>query len=138
MFITINTSTTPSNGNLPADGETRKIDVGPLYDLARIKALTELPDAVNLWAAKARRDVANLAMAPADVGDMIRQLTERDYRDSEWCDNGKSCAACDAYALTRDEYIEHAGKSYGMEYFLKFAESRTGKLVLIVSCHTSN
>lgn len=127
------------DGVPPAVGETRKIAGGPLYALARIKALTKLPDAVNLWTAKARRDVANLAMDPADVGGMIRQLTERDYRDSEWCDNGKgSCAACDAYALTRDEYVEHAGKSYRMVYFLKFAESRTGKLVLMVSCHTSN
>jgi hypothetical protein len=127
------------DGDLPGDGKTRKIADGPLYDLARIKALTELPDAVKFWTAKARRDAANLAMAPADVGGMIRQLTEHDYRDSEWCDNGKgSCAACDAYALTRDEYVEHAGKSYRMVYFLKFAESRTGKLVLIVSCPTSN
>jgi hypothetical protein len=126
------------SGEPPGDGKTRKIDGGPLYDLARIKALSGLPDAVNLWTAKARRDVANLAMAPADVGAMIRQLTERDYRDSEWCDNGQNCAACDAYALTRDEYMEHAGKSFRMVYFLKFAESKTGKLVLIVSCHTSN
>lgn len=84
------------DGDLPDDGEVRKIAGGPLYDLARIKALTKLPDAVNLWTAKARRDVANLAMDPADVGGMIRQLTERDYRDSEWCDNGKICAACGA------------------------------------------
>lgn len=127
------------NGEPPGDGKLRKIAGGPLYDLARIKALTKLPDAVNLWTAKARRDVANLGLEPADVGGMIRQLTERDYRDSEWCENGKgSCAACDAYEFTRDEYVEHAGKSYRMMYFLKFAESRTGKLVLIVSCHTSN
>ena len=126
------------NGDLPGDGKTRKIAGGPLYDLARVKVLTELPDAVNLWTAKARRDVANLAMAPADVGGMIRQLTERDYRDSEWCDNGKSYAACDAYALKRSEYIEHAGKWFPMEYFVKFAESKTGRLVLIVSCHTSH
>lgn len=127
------------SGEPPGDGKTRKIDGGPLYDLARIKALSGLPDTVNLWTAKARHDAANLAMAPADVGGMIRQLTEHDYRDSEWCDNGKgSCAACDAYALTRDEYVEHAGTSYRLVYFLKFAESRTGRLVLIVSCHTSH
>jgi hypothetical protein len=65
------------NGEPPGDGKARKIAGGPLYDLARIKALTKLPDAVNLWTAKARRDVANLAMEPADVGGMIRQLTER-------------------------------------------------------------
>lgn len=137
--MVIFTNLSAYNGVPPADGEDRKIAGGPLYELARIKVLTELPGALNLWTAKARRDVANLAMAPADVGGMIRQLTERDYRDSEWCDNGKgSCAACDAYALTRDEYVERAGKSYRMVYFLKFAESRTGKLVLMASCHTSN
>lgn len=124
-------------GVQPNEGEDRKIAGGPLYALARIQMLTELPNSVQFWTAKCRRDAANLTLAPADVGSMIRELNERDYRDSEWCENGKGFwAACDAYNLTRSEYLEHAGKWFRMEYFLKFAESRTGKLVLIVSCHT--
>ena len=39
-------------------------------------------------------------------------------------------------ATRRNEYVETAGKTYRMEYFLKFALSKTGKLVLMVSCHT--
>lgn len=126
-------------GTPPDEGENCKIANGPLYGLARIQSLTELPDSVKLWTAKCRRDVANLGLEPADVGSMIRELKERDYRDSEWCENGKGFwAACDAYTLTRNEYLENVGKSFRIQYFLKFAESRTGTLMLIVSCHTSN
>lgn len=120
------------------EGEDRKISGGPLYELAKIQALTELPDTINLWTAKCRRDAANLTLDTSDIGELIRELKKEDYRDSEWCDNGKnSWAACDAYRLVRSEFIEAAGKSFRMEYFLKFAESKTGKLVLMVSCHTS-
>lgn len=127
------------DGLLPNVGEDRKIAGGPLYGLAKIQALTELPDSVLFWTAKCRRDAANLILEPDDVGAMIRELKERNYRDSEWCDNGKgSLAACDTYTLTRDEYLSNAGKWFRTTYFLKFAESRTGRLVLIVSCHTSN
>lgn len=125
------------DGALPKDGEGRKIATRPLYRLTEIQALAATSDAVNLWTAKCRRDVANLALDAADVGVMLQELTERDYRDSEWCDNGKGAwAACDAYTLRRLEYLESAGKSFRMEYFLKFALSKTGKLVLMVSCHT--
>lgn len=123
----------------PNTGEDRKIAGGPLYGLARIQALTELPDGLQFWTAKCRRDAANLTLAPADVGSLIRELNERDYRDSEWCENGKGFwAACDAYTLTRNEYVKTAGKWFHIEYFLKFAESRAGTLVLIVSCHPSS
>lgn len=127
------------NGNPPGNGEPRKIVVGPLYDLAKIQTLTAIPNSVQLWTAKSRREVANLTMDAADVGGLIRELVNRDYRDSEWCDNGKKAwAACDAYSLTRSEFIPNAGKWFPVAYFLKFAESKTGALVLIVSCHTSN
>lgn len=127
------------DGLLPNEGEDRKIAGEPLYGLAKIQALTELPDSVLFWTAKCRRDAANLTLEPAAVGAMIRELKEENYRDSEWCDNGKGyLAACDAYTLTRDEYRENAGKLLRTTYFLKFAESKTGRLVLIVSCHTSN
>lgn len=127
------------NGVPPAVNEERKITGGPLYELAKIQALTEQPETVNLWTAKCRRDAANLTLDTSDLGEMIRELTNNDYRDSEWCDNGKdSWAACDAYTLKRSEFVERAGKWFSIVYFLKFAESKTGKLVLMVSCHTSN
>lgn len=121
----------------PNDGEDRKIINGPLYPLARIQALAETPDGVFLWTRKCGRDVSNLGWDTADVADRILELREKDYRDSEWCENGKGrWAACDAYSLRRTEYQEYVGKNISVEYFLKFAESKTGKLVLIISCHT--
>ncbi len=124
-------------GDLPKDSGDRKIPDGPLYKLAEIQTVAAAPGAVQLWTAKCRRDAANLTLDAADVGTMLQELTGRDYRDSEWCDNGKGAwAACDAYTLRRLEYLESASKSFRMEYFLKFALSKTGKLVLMVSCHT--
>ena len=124
-------------GEPPGDGKSRKITGGSLYGLAEIQAIAATPGAINFWTAKCRRDAANLTLDAADVGLMLQELTELDYRDSEWCDNGKGAwAACDAYALRRVEYVETAGKSFRMEFFLKFALSKTGKLVLMVSCHT--
>lgn len=100
--------------------------------------LAAMPNAVKLLTAKCRRDTANLALDAADVGALLQELMERDYRDSEWCDNGKGAwVACDAYTLRRNEYLETASKSFRMEYFLKFGLSKTGALVLIVSCHTT-
>lgn len=124
-------------GAPPKEGESRKIAGGPLYTLADIQALAATPGTVNLWTAKCRRDAANLTLDVTDVGVLLQELTKRDYRDSEWCDNGKGAwAACDAYNLRRNEYVETAGKTFRMEYFLKFALSKAGKLVLMVSCHT--
>lgn len=126
------------NGVSPKDGESRKIAGGPLYPLADVQALTLQPGSLNLWTRRCMQDVAKLGFDADDVGGLIRELTEQDYRDSEWCDNGKSWAACDAYTLKRFEFIEAAGKSFRIEYFLKFALGKSGKLILIVSCHTSN
>lgn len=127
------------NGVPPVEGETRKISGGPLYELAKIQALTEQPDTVKFWTEKCRKNAADLTLDPTDVGEMIRELTNNDYRDSEWCDNGKnSWAACDAYRLVRNEFLANTGKKFRIEYFLKFAKSKTGNLVLMVSCHTSN
>lgn len=123
-------------GKPSGESESRKIAGGPLYGLAEVQAVAA-NDGVNFWTAKCRRDAANLTLDTAGVGAMLQELTERDYRDSEWCDNGKAAsAACDAYVFRRIEFVETAGKSYRMEYFLKFALSKTGKLVLMVSCHT--
>jgi hypothetical protein len=126
-------------GNPPGDGENRKIAGGPLYGLAEIQALSAQPDSVKLWTRRCVDKAADLGLDAAGVGGLIRELSKQDYRDSEWCENGKGgVAACDAYTLSRLEHVEAANKSYRIEYFLKFALSKTGTLVLMVSCHTSN
>lgn len=126
-------------GAPPKDGGSRKITGGPLYELAKIQALSAQPGSVKLWTRRCVDKAADLGFDAAGVGGLIRELSNQDYRDSEWCENGKGgTAACDAYTLSRLEHVEATNKSYRIEYFLKFALSKTGTLVLMVSCHTSN
>ncbi len=124
-------------GEPPREGDPRKIPGGPLYTLSEVQSLTHQPGALNLWTRRCSTTVAALGLDTDDVGALIRELTERDYRDSEWCENGRGAwAACDAYTLRRLEFRETVGKSFATEYYLKFALAKTGALLLMVSCHT--
>jgi hypothetical protein len=120
----------------PIPGDRVKIEGGPLYSLERVQGLAVRPGGLFLWTRKCLRDVANLTWDADDVASVISALKSSDYKDSEWCDNGKSWAACDAYTIRRREWIETARKEMTVEYFLKFAIGKTGALVLMVSCHT--
>lgn len=54
----------------------------------------------------------------------------------QWCDNGQGAlAACDAYEVCRDEMIPATGKAVQSRYFVKFAIGKTGRILLLVSCH---
>lgn len=114
-----------------------KIDGGPLYDLARVRALVHDGTHLQAWTEKCRKDVHKWFDDDWQrVVDFIGGLTQEDHIDSEWCENGKGAvAACDAYSYKVTEVAPATGKSVRMEYFLKFAVSRTGTLVLMVSCH---
>ena len=120
----------------PTPGDRVKIGGGPLYPLERVQALASKPGGLLLWTRKCVRDVANLTWDADDVASVISALTPGDYKDSEWCDNGRAWAACDAYTIRRREWVETARKELTIEYFLKFAIGKTGPLVLMVSCHT--
>ena len=120
----------------PTPGDRVKIGGGPLYPLERVQALASKPGGLLLWTRKCVRDAANLTWDADDVASVISALTPGDYKDSEWCDNGRAWAACDAYTIRRWEWVETARKELNIEYFLKFAIGKTGALVLMVSCHT--
>jgi len=116
-----------------------KIAVGPLYDLARVHALAKDSDKLKALTKKCRNDVDKFFAGDyEEVAELILCLKRKDYIDSEWCENGGGgIAACDAYSVRRVEELPVTGKRYTFEYFLKFAISKTGALVLVVSCHTS-
>lgn len=120
----------------PTPGDRVKIGGGPLYSLERVQGLLSQSGRLLLWTRKCSRDVANLTWDEDDVAELIQSLQSSDYKDSEWCGNGKAWAACDAYTIQRRERIEAARKEMTVEYFLKFAIGKTGALVLMVSCHT--
>ena len=124
--------------NPPQDGQGRvKIANGPLYALERVQALAQDEDRLKAWTEKCRKDVRKWFDDDLErVGDLILALKPDDYIDSEWCENGKGAwAACDAYSISLEETAPATGRPVRMEYFVKFAVSKTGALVLIVSCH---
>ena len=114
-----------------------KIAGGPLYDLAKLQALAKEDGSLKLWTDKCRKDVRKWFDDDFEhVVALIVALRAADYIDSEWCLNGKDAmAACDAYSLSLMEPVAGISKPVRTEYFLKFAESKTGALVLLVSCH---
>lgn len=114
-----------------------KIAGGPLYDLAKLQTLANADGALRLWTDKCRKDVRKWFDDDFErVVALIGALRVADYIDSEWCENGKGAiAACDAYRLGVVETVAGINKPIRTEYFLKFAESKTGALVLLVSCH---
>lgn len=117
-----------------------KIAVGrSLYALERVQALAGNGQRIKAVTQKCLQDVETLfAGEYDDVASLIRAIRPHDYRDSEWCDCGKgSVAACDAYVVHRVEVAPGSGQQVSVTYFLKFAISKTGQLVLMVSCHLS-
>jgi hypothetical protein len=120
------------------DGTAQKIASGPLYELSRVQSLSSTGEGVVFWTRKCNQDVMSLGWDADDVAGLIRDLKPANFRDSEWCENGKNLwAACDSYSIVRDEWIQHANRHYSYEYFLKFAISVSGTVVLTVSCHLS-
>lgn len=118
-------------------GDRVKIASGPLYALERVQGLVSASGRLTLWTKRCRLKVQDLGWDADDVAQLLLSLTVVDYKDSEWCDNGKGAwAACDAYTIRRREWVEAARKELTIEYFLKFAIGKTGTLVLMVSCHT--
>lgn len=130
-------------GDLPLDeGACRKIADGPLYPAGEVLALLdrEREQAIELWTRKCKSDVQKYGLNLDDLYGLLDEaLRNGSYRGSEWCvqrPNGP-WAACDAYRLFRNEWIENARKFMKMEYYLKFAMARSGQLLLLVSCHLS-
>lgn len=111
---------------------------GPLYPAAEVLVLLER-EQLNLWTRKCQRDVTyNLNLDIAGAAEIVRDaLTHGQYIDSEWCVQNPSgpIAACDAYKLKTRYFNEAAKKELSCEYYVKFAIAKSGKLLLLVSCH---
>lgn len=114
---------------------------GPLYDKADVLLLLgKGDDSTTLWTRNCVQDVQALAFDIADVRELLKQaLTTGHYINSEWCVQKITgpWAACDSYRLSRQEWNDAAYKYLPCEYYVKFAIAKTGKLLLLVSCHLS-
>lgn len=129
-------------GTPPSDGSAdRRIVGGPLYSVTDALALLGKGEsALVAWTRKCADDLERLTLDIPDVQTLIREALQFGrYRNSEWCVQKPTgpWAACDAYQLERSEWVEAAHKNIIFEYYIKFAIGKTGKLLLVVSCHES-
>lgn len=131
------------SGRLPlGEGESRKITSGPLYPAEEVLALLANPgsQAIHAWTDKCGRDMQKWSLDADDLCELLEvALKAGRFLGAEWCvqrPNGP-WAACDAYALVRQEWIPYAHREIDMGYYIKFAIAKTGKVLLVVSCHPS-
>ena len=123
------------------EGGRTLIADGPLYPVVDVLALLETGDQNTvLWTRKCKSDVQLLAYDICDIRGLIKDaVTQGQYLNSEWCVQKPTgpWAACDGYRLFRDEWVPYAHKEMRCEYYVKFAIGKTGKILLLVSCHLS-
>ncbi len=123
------------------DGAARKIAGGPLYEHETVLEILALGESVVVpWTRKCASDLKKYELDLNDVVAIIRlALSEGRFIGSEWCVNqpGGAWAACDSYSLKRREWLESARKHMDIEYYIKFAIGKTGKVILTASCHLS-
>lgn len=126
-------------GEPPLAGEARKIIGGPLYKTARVLSILRSgEESARAWTRRCKDDLQKYTLDAADTVELLTEAIQYGrYRDSEWCEQRPTgpWAACDAYTLTRKEWIPYAHKEFTIEYYIKFAIAKTGTVILLVSCH---
>lgn len=137
-----NANVSAYQGLVPASNSSdaaRRISGGPLYDSNDVFKILRQGDGSTIpWTNKCTRDIHRLELDIADVRKLIKETLEKGrYKNSQWCEQAPSgpWAACDAYSLKRKEWVENAKKEMEFEYYVKFAIGKTGKILLLVSCH---
>ena len=90
------------------------------------------------WTKRCGSDIRYFGFNLEDVAELIRMALDKgEFLGSEWCQQKKDgpWAACDAYVVFRSEWNEVAYKKMPVEYYIKFAINRTGKMLFMISCH---
>lgn len=131
-------------GELPLEGTCLKISNGPLYPaeevLALLTSLESQAQAIRAWTTKCAQDMQKWGIDADGACELIKQaLRIGHFLGSEWCIQRPDgpWAACDAYSLVRREWIQHAYRELNVEYYTKFAIAKSGKILLVISCHPS-
>jgi hypothetical protein len=129
------------SGELPAPGKDRKIKevTGPLYDPVKVLEILNVKQPIA-WANKCISDMQKWSFDGDDLEKLTRYAIEHgQYIDSEWCTNkpNGAFAACDSYRFTRREWNENAYREMSFDYYVKVAIGKTGKVLLLASCHPS-
>lgn len=143
MVSSLNLSLYSGSPPQNSDGDL-KISDGPLYCKESImKILNDLgADSINLATKKAIRDIKKHDL---DVDDgvlklLILALKTGKYLNSQWCELSRrgTWSACDGYSVVESKWNQYMYKNLETKWYIKFAIGKTGKLILIVSCHSSD
>lgn len=133
------------SGNPPQNSDADlKISDGPLYDKESVlKILNDLgADSINVVTKRANRHIQKYDL---DIDDGVMNLLKLalasgKFLNSQWCEHGKgnTWSACDSYSVVGIKWNPYMHKDLETRWYIKFAIGKTGKLILIVSCHTSD
>lgn len=124
-------------GSPPSGGADRKYPQGPVYEIEDVERLAA-QGSLQFWTRGAARDAQKWKLDTKDCAKLMQlALHSGRFTGSEWCQQQPQgpWAMCDAYSVSRPEWIEHAGKHLNVSYYLKFAISKTGQLLLMASNH---
>jgi hypothetical protein len=113
--------------------QCRKIRRGPIYDKDEVILLCEARK-IQLWTKGAIVDTQKWELDTDDIAEMIIYAMRRGrFRCSEWCIQKADgpWAACDVYTFTWSKLNRFGA----IGYYLKFAISKTGQMLLTVSIH---
>ena len=140
-----NTIVSLFKGDLPSGDSSaeRRISGGGLYGKQEVLRILEggrPSEVVMPWTRKCIGDLQKYSMDHDDAARLLNLcMREGTFLGSEWCQqkpNG-AWAACDAYKMNYREWNHAAQKDFLIEYYVKFCISRTGKVLLVASCHPS-
>ena len=130
----------PSEEQLQAP-KGRQIAEKRLYPVERVQSiLAKGAEHVVLWTKGCRDDVSARLWDTEDVLELLQHaLISGKAVRPEWCAAMPTgpLAACDVYIVYRKERHPVTGRDILMQYYLKFAIAKTEKVVLVVSCHTT-
>lgn len=123
-----------------ADGSDRKIAGGPLYQTEEVLELLAdfASHPVVAWTRVCIESIHSLGFSQEDLCELLQLAVNTGrFRGAEWCiqRHDGPWAACDAYSVVRKEWIANAKKEMSIEYYVKFAISRSGRKILLASCH---
>lgn len=126
----------------PSGPENERVILdGPLYDPAEVMDILGCgDDNTVLWTRDCNKDVQKLAFDKSDVRALVQEaILKGHYLNSQWCLQKPDgpWAACDAYCLVRNQWSDSERKQLSVEYYIKFAQGKLGKILLVVSCHKS-
>lgn len=125
------------NGMPPKHGSSRFITNGPLYGKQQVSELCT-KQAVNLWTKESILDARKLNLETPEIAQLIHKaLNEGKYENSQWCQSKNSgpWAACDSYAISVSRFMLPECKEILVTLYFKFAISKTGGALLIISNH---